>query len=245
MNQKGGEPMNYQMLDWDTDFFGVKVARIIEPVLTAEKLTGILSELKQAGVQLVYWPASRECTDDETKRHSGRLVDVKTTFAIDFRHSESDDLISTDIVEAYSPAMPVSDLEDLALQCGEYSRFAVDPRIPREKFVALYKTWINRSLGKEIAREVLVIREAGRVAGMVTLGEKNGRGNIGLMAVGAGYRGKKYGEKLVRAAQQWFVKNGYAWGQVVTQGENLPACKLYIKCGYFVDKVEYFYHFWL
>ena len=237
--------MEYQILDWDSDLFGVKVARIADPSLPTEKLTDLLSVLKQQCVKLVYWSSGRECDDDEAKRLCGHLVDTKTTFAMDFRSLNLDDFNSIDIVEAYSQSMPIADIEDLAIQSGEYSRFAVDPNLPREKYLALYKIWINRSLDKEIASEVLVIQEAGRVVGMVTLGEKNRRGDIGLIAVGTSYRGKKYGYKLVRAAQRWFVKNGYIFGQVVTQGMNIPACNLYKKCGYSIEKIEYIYHFWL
>lgn len=237
--------MNYQILDWDSDFFGVKVARITDPGLTAQKLTDLLSELKRKCIKLVYWPSERERDNDEAKGLCGHLVDIKTTFVIDFRSFDLDSFISTDIVEPYSLSMPIADIEDLAIQSGEYSRFAIDPHLPREQFVSLYKTWINRSLSKEIASEVLVIRDAGRVVGMVTLGEKDGRGDIGLIAVDASCRGKKYGEKLVRAAQRWFVKNGYVFGQVVTQGMNSPACNLFKKCGYSTEKAEYFYHFWL
>jgi len=237
--------MGYQILGWDSDFFGIKVARISEPFLTIENLTTILAELKQKSVTLVYWPSHREQNIHDIRKLGGLLVDPKTTFMIDFRLIDLNDFGSTDIVVPYSISMQLSDLEDLAIQSGEYSRFAIDPQIPEEKFEMLYKTWINRSLHREIAREVLVIQEAGQVVGMVTLGDKEGRGDIGLIAVDTCCRGKKYGETLVRAAQKWFIKNGYEFGQVVTQGRNIAACNLYKKCGYSVEKVEYFYHFWL
>ena len=237
--------MQYQILDWDSDFFSVTVARITEPVLNEQKLSELHSELKAKGVNLVYWPSSREFEGEIVKRFGGILADTKMTFAMDFRSLNPEEFVSTDIVQAYTQSMPISDLEDLAIQSGEYSRFVVDQNIPRDKFVSLYNIWINRSLSKDIAEEVLVIREGKRVVGMVTLGNKNGRGDIGLIAVDRNCRGKQYGEKLVRAAQRWFIENGYGFGQVVTQGMNIPACNLYKKCGYSVEKVEYFYHFWL
>jgi len=236
--------MQYQILDWDTGFFGVTVARINDPGLNKEGLSAFLLELKAAGAGLVYFPSSREFEEEFVKQLSGVLVDIKTTFAMDFGVSSPDEYAPTDIVESYMPSMPTGDIENLALQSGKYSRFSVDQNIPVEKFEALYKIWINRSLKKEIAEEVLVIRDAEKVVGMVTLGDKNGRGDIGLFAVDVNYRGKKYGEKLVCAAQRWFVKKGYQSGQVVTQGMNIPACNLYRKCGYYIEKVEYFYHFW-
>lgn len=237
--------MQYQVLSWDTDFFCHKVARIDKSDLNKDELTDIILKLKVDGVSLVYFPSSKKFEEQFIKNLGGILADIKTTFAMDFGTVTLEEYVPNDIVESYMSFMSIKDIEDLAIQSGKYSRYAVDPNIPMEKFEALYKIWVNRSLKKEIAKEVLVIREDDRVAGMITLGEQNGRGDIGLIAVDANYRGKNYGEKLVCAAQRWFVMNGYNFGQVVTQGMNLPACNLYTKRGYSVEKVEYFYHFWL
>jgi|WetSurMetagenome_2_1015567.scaffolds.fasta_scaffold59666_2 dTDP-4-amino-4,6-dideoxy-D-galactose acyltransferase len=237
--------MDYQLLEWDTNFFGMKVARITDPFMSMEKVASTLAELKLKGFSFIYWPANHEHNEKDINKLGGLLVDLKTTFMIDFDSSPLDESLSTDIVVPYSVSMQLQDLETLAIQSGQFSRFAIDPHFPREKFIMLYKTWMNRSLRREIANEVLVIEETGRVVGMVTLTEKEGRGNIGLIAVDASSRGKKYGETLVRAAQKWFIKNGYKIGQVVTQGNNISAGNLYKKCGYSVEKVEYYYHFWL
>lgn len=237
--------MKYQILDWDSDFFGVKVARITQPRLTTQELSAALSELKIQQVKLVYWSSDLEGDDAVVKKLHGKLTDKKTTFAIQFRSVNLNDILSTDVVEPYTDSMPIADLQSLAIQSGEYSRFAIDSHIPKDKFIALYEIWINRSLRKEIAKEVLVIRDGDRVVGMVTLGEKNGRGDIGLIAVDLDFRGRKYGERLVRAAQKWFIAYGFKHGQVVTQGQNIPACNLYKKCDYLVERIEYLYHFWL
>jgi len=234
--------MKYQILKWDSDFFGIKVAKITEPELTEVDLSNIILDIRQKGVKLVYWAASDEY--NFAKKLGGILVDKKTTFAIDLKNLNLKDDYS-DIVEAYSPDMNTRELKDLAIQSGKYSRFAVDPNFKREKFIALYETWIKQSISKEIAKEVLVIRESNKIVGMITLGEKNGKGDIGLLAVDHSCRGKKYGKALVISAQQWFITNEYSLGQVVTQGLNIPACNFYKKCGYSVGKIEYFYHFWL
>lgn len=237
--------VGYEIVEWDSKFFGITVARITQSNLNEEELSEILFELKSNNIALVYWSTIRECEKNVIKRLGGVLADNKKTFFIDFVAMNLEEGRYGDIVEEYTPSMSIKELEMLAIQSGEYSRFAVDPKIPREKFFDLYKIWINRSIKKEIAEEVLVVREKNKTVGMVTLGNKNGRGDIGLLSVEKNYRGKKYGEILVRAAQCWFVANGYKCGQVVTQGANVPACNLYEKCGYSVESMEYLYHFWL
>ena len=164
---------------------------------------------------------------------------------MDFGGMNHNDLILVDIVKPYASSMRIGDLERLAVQTGEYSRFNVDPNFPKEKFIELYKTWIRNSVRKELADEVLTIQQGENIVGMVALGNKNNRGDIVLMAVDESCRRRGYGETLVKAAQSWFVGNQYKVGQVVTQEDNIPACKLYKKCGYSIEKIEYYYHFWL
>ncbi|MFT4553527.1 MAG: dTDP-4-amino-4,6-dideoxy-D-galactose acyltransferase [Chlamydiales bacterium] len=237
--------MEYLILDWDTDFFGVKVAKILIPNLSLEQLRNVLSDLDRENVKLVYWPADKEVSLDVIQSINGQLVDRRTSFEINLQNLNPSHYALSDLIEKYEASMDASELEKLAIQSGEYSRFSVDQNIGREKFEALYKSWIRKSLSKEIADEVFVIRDKGSIAGMVTLGNKNGKGSIDLLAVDVQYRGKKYGETLVRAAQGWFIKNGYEMGVVVTQKNNIPACNLYKKNGYSVSSVEYFYHFYL
>jgi dTDP-4-amino-4,6-dideoxy-D-galactose acyltransferase len=139
----------------------------------------------------------------------------------------------------------VADLEALAVQSGAFSRFRVDPRIPDAQFEQLYRTWVRNSIRREMADEVLVVREGQRTVGFLTLKADGESGRIELLAVDVESRGKGYGVELVRAAEECFRAMGCDSGSVVTQAANRPACRLYRKCGYEIVLTEYFYHFWL
>ena len=56
---------------------------------------------------------------------------------------------------------------------------------------------------------------------------------------------KKIATDLINAAELYFKKKGYSKMQVVTQSINKPACKLYEKNNFKIDKIEYIYHIWL
>ena len=95
--------MNYETLSWDSDFFGMSVARIVAPVLSGDELKKAISQLRQEGVKLVYWASTSRREATEINALSGLLVDTRTTFAMNFQrqsHAESD---VADIVESYSP----------------------------------------------------------------------------------------------------------------------------------------------
>ncbi|MDO9546696.1 MAG: GNAT family N-acetyltransferase [Pelolinea sp.] len=235
--------MEYQLLPWDTDFFSKKTGRIIPTVLEIDRLSSILSEMRKEGYHLAYWPSDEECAYD-IDLLGGILVDRKTIFEIDLNNIDMNTL-GLPRSKPYTSDIPISQLEKLALQSGEFSRFAVDPGFSRENFSSLYKTWMRKSVTGEMADAILVIVQANQIAGMVTVAKSQGVGSIGLIAVDENFRGKKLGQQLVYDARRWFIKNGCHTAQVVTQGDNLPACNLYEKCGYHRKTTAYFYHFWL
>jgi dTDP-4-amino-4,6-dideoxy-D-galactose acyltransferase len=239
---------DYRILQWDSDFFGFTVANILSSSLNARQLSNVLSKLKKKDVKLVYWKTCHAGSNDfkdNIEKLGGTLVDKKTTFFVELGRVSPISFTPAAVVESYHSSMSQSQLRMLAIQSGKYSRFAVDPNIPREKYIELYTIWIERSLKKELADEVLVICDDGIPAGMVTLSKVRDRGKIELVAVDKQFRGRRYGETLIHAANEWFLDMGYKFGQVVTQGANAPACNLYIKCDYKVEKVEPFYHFWI
>ena len=235
--------MEYQLLTWDTEFFKIKTGRIIPTSLQENQLALILTEMRQKGFQLVYWASDHQYAYD-FQPYSGILADKKKTYEIDLQNFDLDRL-PLPKSEPYSNSLPFSQLEKLAIQSGVFSRFALDNRFPYEKFTTLYKTWIRKSISGEMADEVLVIRLHDHIAGMVTLSNKNGIGDIGLIAVDEKFRGRKFGQQLVWDAHRWFIKQSCHTAHVVTQGDNLPACRLYKKCGYQEIKIEFYYHFWL
>lgn len=237
----------FQLLKWDSDFFGIPVAKILPDVLSVQELDFVISRMKEEQVKLVYWATNPN--DEESQKSAryfhGFLADKKVTFVTEisrtFKQSENDDWI----IEEYTDTVPCSDLENLAVQAGIYSRYKRDLRIPEKKFVDMYRLWMRKSVNGQMADVVMVARYSGKIAGVVTVLEKNRRGCIGLLATSEDMRGKAIGVALVRAAQAWAYKRSLSYAQVITQEDNIPSCNLYKKCGYHIEKVEYFYHIWI
>ena len=235
-----------QLLDWDTQFFGFPIARVVNPRASAEELRQAVAELRRRRIPLAYWAADRPSVELQALADSlgGRLVDEKLTFLVKLASLPEIALPATPRVESYQENMSLADLKQLAVESGIYSRFIVDPRFPKDKARAMFEEWMVRSVQKIVAEEVLVIRDGERVVGMATLAVKGDRGSIGLVAVHESARGKRYGEALVRAAQAWCASRGLAQCQVTTQAANLPARKLYEKCGFRLDQTEFYFHIW-
>lgn len=239
---------DFALLDWDSDFFGIRVARILPLSLRTNQLKSILEKLRHENVTLAYWASDSGDPESEAAGHTlgGFLADRKVTYLLDLRELDESSIKNDQRVEVYESATPTHDLEQLAVQSGEYSRFNLDPRISRERFEEMYRLWIRSSVAKKRAEAVMVIRETmNRTVGMVTLGHQNGKGDIGLIAVDAGSRGKGYGRALVASSLMYFLSKGDIQSQVVTQRQNVAACGLYESFGYRESKCENLFHFWL
>jgi len=234
-----------QFLDWDTQQLGIPVAKVL--VSESFILRDILKNARDQGLKLIYLtiPSEEKNLIHSAKELGGILVDHKITYSR-FRGNDGGDA-NKDKIEIYTESIPSPELIILAFESGKYSRFRTDPNITEEQFQDIYRQWIINSVNHTVADDVLVYRDnvTQKILGMITVGEKNQRGDIGLLAVDENSRGKQIGAKLIHAAQQYFMKKNYQQSQVVTQQENIPACKLYEKCGYHIEKIEYFFHFWL
>lgn len=237
-------PIAVQPLSWDSDLLGFPVARLVTAGASHAVVTAALEGARQNGIQLLYVVAGpHELEADAAVRQAGaRLVDRKLTFAMSLLgHLPAETPAAIGTATEYT-----AQLESLAWQSGEYSRFRLDPRFDESVFRHLYSLWLRNSLTSAIARRVLVWRAPdGKELGLLTLGEKNKRADIGLLAVDASSRGQRVGQHLVAAALAQAQAWGYTELQVVTQRDNEPACRFYEKCGFALAHEEYVYHLWL
>jgi dTDP-4-amino-4,6-dideoxy-D-galactose acyltransferase len=232
-----------EILDWDTNFFNKKIGRINQAIENGVAFSNIEDELIKHHVDLAYYSSNAPLSDTilSTENYSLNLVDKKTTYIKPINPT----LPFNIFIKQYKANYPDEQLLKLSVASGEYSRFNVDKQIGTDKFEELYELWIINSVSKKIAQEVLVYELLGSIVGFVTLGEKNSRADIGIIAVDKEHRGKGIGKALMYSAENWFANHStYKDIQVVTQGSNKPACRLYESCGYKVDNVQFFYHLW-
>lgn len=237
---------NYELLDFDSQLFGFKVAKILTPSLSTVDLQKILIQLSSLDIHLAYWQTdcNNHISINAAKKHNGFLGSQQVLYSMDLTKLNRNNLI-TEGITVYNEIDVNNNLEDLSLQAGHFSHFKTDPRFPNNLFNKLYFTWIANSLNGKISDIIYTSAYENRITGMITVGTKNNRGDIGLLAVNQDFRGKQLGTKLVQSAQKYWLDLGLKQAKVVTQEANKPAKKLYEKCGFTVEKIENFYHFWL
>lgn len=236
----------FNILEWDSKFFGYKVARINKAHLTSDELKGVLSSLSNINVRLVYWSVNPkdDTANKAAKVQNGFLADEKITYIKDVSTYPSKD-VNQKYLHSYLHKPLNKHILSLALQSGVYSRFEIDKNFKRNEFSKLYRRWIERSLKGEIAIDVIVYVDKNIEKGLVTLEFKSGYGSIGLIAVDKKYRGHGVGKQLVNKALAKFKNLGIKIVKVATQTDNIVACKFYEKLGFVEESVQNVYHFWL
>lgn len=235
-----------RLLEWDTNFFGFPVARVVNSQARPAELREVVSQMQSRQIPLAYWFADQPSPESQAEvlALGGALVDEKLTFVTSLAEPQQQGSVHATVIEPFREGMPLSDLKQLAVDSGVYSRFFVDPKFPRASARAMFEEWMLRSVNRAAADEVLVIRQGVDIVGMVTIGRAGDRASIGLLAVAERCRGQQFGQALVNAAQNWSRDRAFTQMQVVTQRANVAAQRLYVKCGFELEKQEACYHIW-
>jgi dTDP-4-amino-4,6-dideoxy-D-galactose acyltransferase len=232
-------------LDWDSDFFKHRIARVNSRRLNGEILSSVLSWSEENSIDCLYFladAADRESAVQATD-NGFRFVDIRTTFERPLRGEKIPGASSAPEIRLSVPEdVPI--LRALAGVSHRDSRFYFDPSFSEAECNALYETWIEKSC-QGYADAVLVAELAGRAVGYISLHlNEDGTGQIGLIAVSAEARGHGLGKKLINESLRWFASHGASSVRVVTQGRNVIAQRLYQSFGFLVTSVEVWYHRW-
>ena len=251
-----------ELLTWDSEFWGFPVARVLGEELSQARAEAIDRWCRERAVRCLYFlvgSANRQAAH-AAEAAAFRLVDIRMTFE---RHlhgiitsEETADPFPGGLDPALSTPSPglrvrpaeaadVCTLQRIARSAYRETRFYYDENFPRARCDALYETWIARSC-QGYAQAVLVADVEGTAVGYVTCHVlKDGSlGSIGLVGVSGEAAGHGVGQTLVLASLDWFEARGVRTVEVVTQARNVPAQRLYQRCGFLTRQVQLWYHKW-
>ena len=136
-------------------------------------------------------------------------------------------------------------LQAMARQNHRDSRFYFDANFPRHLCDLLYDTWLKRSC-EGYADLVWVAESENAPVGYLSchLHQDTQTGQIGLVGVNSQAQGQGVGRALVLRALNWFRREQMQQVTVVTQGRNIPAQRLYQRCGFLSQALQIWYHKW-
>lgn len=234
----------YELLPWDSEFFGFPIARIQTPVLNQRILDFVLSRAKTDNVRCLYYLDSGQSFDSLkiAQENNFSLVDTRITFEKSLNPVNKNEEQST-----YCRLATLSDsleLENIAGSDYMSSRYFFDRNFDPLKCQLFYVEWINKSILGNLDDFVLVHEVNGRIAGYITAKVFRNFATIGLIGVRKDLRGLGIGKKLMQGLESLLGKSDIPLVRVVTQGRNIAAQRLYSVCGYLPINSEYWFHRW-
>lgn len=233
-----------KILEWDSNLFGYQVASLDIPNNDELESFYLKQSLHDNRISLLY------IFTDPSDNNNMKIIEALGAYKVDERQLFYKDKILKDSeiipdIEPYKYEYVNRNLYSLTLQSGEFSRFNIDKHFRNNEYIKLYSKWIERSVKKEIANEILVYLNSSEEYGMITLNVKAEIGTIGLFAVDKAIRGKSIGKKLIKSAERYFLDHGVKEIYVTTQGDNISACQFYKSCGFKIKNRKNVYHLWL
>ena len=230
-----------EVLPWDSEFFGCRVARVLGGRLDRGRLAAIESWCRTEAIDCLYFLADSgdPATAVLAEGAGFRLVDLRVTLARPTTGFDPPEAVSW-IRPARAEDVP--ELRRIATVSHHDSRFYADPHFDRGRCDELYAAWIEKSCREDM---VLVAEHEKRPAGYIScLLRSAGEGEIGLLAVSSEAQGRGLGGALVGAALRWFADRGAARVRVVTQGRNTRAQRLYQAHGLLTHSIGLWFHHW-
>lgn len=224
--------MEIKKLDWDSDFFNIKVGEI--------NYYKNLQEENSADYDLIY-VLSNEDFQLKLDHFENSFSETKVNFV---KTLEANTDTSKFIFEFDKVTIDKEQLYLLAYESGKNSRFLLDAKFGGNHFKKLYQTWIDNSINKKFADGVLVYFEENILKGFVTYKINNDTASVGLIAVDNNYQGKGIGAKLVQNLEHLLYQKKIKQLTIPTQLSNIQACSFYQKQGYSIKHKTFIKHYW-
>ncbi len=231
-------------LEWDSQFFGRRIARVKGAFLTEADIVNIRIWCEDNRIDCLYFLA--DSTEAQTSRlaesNNFNLVDIRVTLDRPVKANHALGHSHLNIRGALERDIPT--LQTIARVSHRDSRFYYDGNFPSSLCDALFEVWIEKSC-RGWAKNVLVAEDGGEPVGYISCHLPTPKtGKIGLVGVGQKAQGKGLGKDLVDEALRWFTEQGVESVTVVTQGRNVRAQRLYQRCFFVTRSVELWFHKW-
>ena len=232
------------LLDWDSRFFSMTVARVTLRELDEASAGRVMEWCSVNGVKCLYYlaPGDAPASWRSAEENGFNLVDTRITL-----QAKTD----PDFLMLRQGTVPVREAEEkdrgtlirMAAGLHKGTRFGNDPGFTTRQTMDMYSEWMRRDLS-DPETSVLVSEDVEGPSGYITYSVEAHEGEIGLVGVHQRARGIGAGGTLVDEALARMTEAGTLGVRVVTQGGNVGAVRLYEGCGFAVRSVGYWFHRW-
>lgn len=231
------------ILDYDSSIFGEKIFELQIFELQEEIFIEAIKEIKRKSAHLTYFlhennPKKNSLIKKYLNHRpiSSKFVYLKYTNPECYKYID----LNENVI-CISECIPDFHLTKLAFTAGKYSRFRIDPKIPKKIFRKIYFDWIGNSLSNEDSK-ILAYKIDNKIVGFLTLKITKDRLNIELLSTNPFYRKLGIASTLLKSAEIYALNLDIHKITVSTQGKNMPARYLYENFGFFIHSYSHHFH---
>lgn len=237
--------INY--LTWDSQFFERHIGQLAHPPKDQAGWTAVDADAHKQGLDCVYLLVEiQETAAVVAAQQAGfRMVDIRMTLS---REITGETFAIPELPPGASLRPANADdlptLQAIARQSHTDTRFFSDTHFDPARSAEMYAVWIASYLEEAANVIVWTVVQDGAAQGYLTCRVTGQSGRIGLVGLAPRARGKGLGMALLMAGLDWFASQGARQVEVVTQGKNLPAQRLYQRGGFRSAHLQLWFHKW-
>lgn len=238
------QAVNVKILDWDSQFFGVKTGCVSSQSFVQNDQDHLQNWIDRNGI---IWVHALVNSDDNIgvslfENCGFHFTDMRMTYERGAEVEKLTDYGKADVIRQAEDS-DVTALCEIARKAHKAGRYFYDSKLPSIKAQDFYAEWIRASVAG-FADCVFVVDAADGPLGYITCCIKDGVGHIGLLGLHETARGGGYGAMLMNRAMNWFSSHSVGCVNVVTQGRNVIAQRFYQKNGFYLKQTALWYHKW-
>jgi|TARA_B100002003_G_C14146049_1_gene551042 dTDP-4-amino-4,6-dideoxy-D-galactose acyltransferase len=235
-----------QKREWDSNFFGVNVGYISCLRLTPNIEKYIKKFVRKEKIDLLEYLCN--CHDKE----SVSIAEINNYSFVDIRITFEQTLNNKMIIEESNEfsfrkgeEKDIEKLREIAKGIYKYSRYCYDTNFDRDKVFEFYSGWVEKAILGQFDDYAYILCHNDEPVGFCTITEHSfDAARIGLVGIASNYTGNRLAQYLLNMSMLQLQQKGIKYMDVVTQGRNYAAQRLYQKCGFVTKMTELWYHKW-
>ncbi len=236
-----------ELMKWDTDFFGFPIAYLGSRQLTESIVYRIDRYVKKNKVRLIEYLCN--CHDNKSvslaEKNGFHFTDIRLTFDLIIKQ-KYEISIAGEFTFGLATKDHIKELKHITADLYKDSRYFFDGNFDTQKINEFFSSWVEKAVLGTFDHMCYCFFYKGQPIALCTVRLRDSfSASIGLFGIADGYQGKGLGKQLLYGVFNELLQKKYTKLQVVTQGRNYNAQRLYQSAGFKTVSTELWYHKWI